>query len=221
MYISDSVEQIGDRYYIKATVSLTDCESGEKLENTAFTREPVARKGMDESQITGTASSYAKKYALNGLFCIDDCKDADTNECAKEIESKPITEYNCRKCGQVVIGAKKPYGTTATAAEVYAITGGLCLKCANEKGRMIIVEGSLRNNDYTDQNGVKHYSMNVQADSVAFGESKNSSGNQPQNTYQLQKTYKAAQQTLDNFNSNYNIGDLSGFEVLSDAEPPF
>lgn len=93
------------------------------------------------------------------------------------------------------------------------------------KGRMIIVEGSLRNNDYTDQNGVKHYSMNVQADGVAFGESKNSGGNQPQtipqNTYQPQKTYKATQQTLDNFNSNYNIGDLSGFEVLSDGEPPF
>lgn len=93
------------------------------------------------------------------------------------------------------------------------------------KGRMIIVEGSLRNNDYTDQNGVKHYSMNIQADSVAFGESKNSGGNQPQttpqNTYQPQKTYKATQQTLDNFNSNYNIGDLSGFEVLSDGEPPF
>jgi len=60
---------------------------------------------------------------------------------------------------------------------------------------------------------------------VAFGESKNSGGNQPQttpqNTYQPQKTYKATQQTLDNFNSNYNIGDLSGFEVLSDGEPPF
>jgi len=103
------------------------------------------------------------------------------------------------------------------------------------KGRMIIVEGSLRNNDYTDQNGVKHYSMNVQADSVAFGESKNSADGgqrnfapsaQPANTYHQpqttpQKTYKATQQTIDNFNSNYNIGDLSGFEVLSDEKPPF
>jgi len=135
MYISDSVEQIGDRYYIKATVSLTDCESGEKLENTAFAREPVAKKGMDESQITGTASSYARKYALNGLFCIDDCKDADTNECARETKNKPITEYNCQECGKVIIGAKKQDGTTASAAEVYAITGGLCLKCANERSK--------------------------------------------------------------------------------------
>lgn len=132
MYISDSVEQIGDRYYIKATVSLTDCESGEKLENTAFAREPVARKGMDESQITGTASSYARKYALNGLFCIDDCKDADTNECAKESENNPVAVYNCQKCGQVVKGFKRSDGTAVSAAETYSKTGGLCVKCANE-----------------------------------------------------------------------------------------
>lgn len=105
------------------------------------------------------------------------------------------------------------------------------------KGSMIIVEGSLRNNNYTDQNGVKHYSMIVQADSVNFGESKSAAGGgQPQqnyappaNTYPQTAppqtaqngSYKAKQTTLDNFNTNYNMGDLSDFEVLSDEATPF
>lgn len=67
------------RYYIKATAVLTDME-GNKIMNTGYAREEETKKGMDGSQITGTASSYARKYALNGLFCIDDTKDADTNE---------------------------------------------------------------------------------------------------------------------------------------------
>lgn len=100
------------------------------------------------------------------------------------------------------------------------------------KGKMIIVEGSLRNNNYTDQNGVKHYSMVVQADSVNFGESKGNQQNnqQQQNTYSqnVQQTVQtsaqvqmAHQNTLDNFNTNYNMGDLSDFEVLSDGDMPF
>ena len=102
------------------------------------------------------------------------------------------------------------------------------------KGKMIIVEGSIRNNNYTDKNGVKHYSMVVQADSVAFGESKGSQQNnqqQPQqNTYSqnVQQTVQtsaqvqmAHQNTLDNFETNMNIGNLSDFEVLSDGDMPF
>lgn len=74
--LTDEVVQIGDRYYVKATVSLV---SGEKtVSSTAYAREAQVKKGMDESQITGMASSYARKYALNGLFCIDDTRDADT-----------------------------------------------------------------------------------------------------------------------------------------------
>lgn len=77
--VADDIVLIGDRYYIKATATLWDSKGGEILaQTTAFAREPVAKKGMDESQITGAASSYARKYALNGLFCIDDTKDADT-----------------------------------------------------------------------------------------------------------------------------------------------
>ena len=78
--ISDEVVMIGERYYIKATASFIDPETGLKVDNCAWAREPNEKKGMDESQITGTASSYARKYALNGLLLIDDTKDADTDE---------------------------------------------------------------------------------------------------------------------------------------------
>lgn len=73
--LSDEVVVIGDRYYIKATAKVTD--GNDEIATTAFARESKDKKGMDESQITGSASSYARKYALNGLFCIDDTKDAD------------------------------------------------------------------------------------------------------------------------------------------------
>lgn len=73
--LSDEIVMIGDRFYIKATAKVTDGK--EEITTTAFARESKDKKGMDESQITGSASSYARKYALNGLFCIDDTKDAD------------------------------------------------------------------------------------------------------------------------------------------------
>lgn len=66
--------------YVEATATFVDVETGESVEVTAFAREPEIKKGMDSSQVTGTASSYARKYALNGLFLIDDTKDADTDE---------------------------------------------------------------------------------------------------------------------------------------------
>jgi hypothetical protein len=78
LVISDEIVLVGDRYYIKATATLKDVETGEIESSTAYAREALDKKGMDESQITGTASSYARKYALNGLLCIDDTKDADT-----------------------------------------------------------------------------------------------------------------------------------------------
>lgn len=76
--VSDAIEIFGDRVYVKATAIFADCESGETICNTAYAREQEEKKGMDEAQVTGAASSYARKYALNGLFCIDDVKDADT-----------------------------------------------------------------------------------------------------------------------------------------------
>ena len=84
--ISDEIVNIGDRYYVKATATLTQDKHEKSV--TAYAREAVNKKGMDEAQITGAASSYARKYALNGLFCIDDTKDADTTN----VNGNPI-EY--------------------------------------------------------------------------------------------------------------------------------
>ena len=88
--VSDEVVMIGERYYVKATAKVADGTN--EFSVTAYAREEETKKGMDGSQITGTASSYARKYALNGLFCIDDTKDADTNEYAEKTkgsEEKP------------------------------------------------------------------------------------------------------------------------------------
>ena len=80
LILLDDVMAVGNRFYVKAIARLTDNENGDSVEATAFAREPETNKGMSESQITGTASSYARKYALNGLFLLDDTKDADTDE---------------------------------------------------------------------------------------------------------------------------------------------
>ena len=78
MIISDEIEHIGERFYIKATIELFDVETGETIITSKLAREEETKKGMDASQLTGSTSSYATKYALNGLFLIDDTKDADT-----------------------------------------------------------------------------------------------------------------------------------------------
>ena len=89
--ISDEPVMIGDRFYIKATARLSDGK--ETFEVTAYARESVGKKGMDEAQVTGASSSYARKYALNGLFLIDDTKDADTNEFQEQTTGN-INELN-------------------------------------------------------------------------------------------------------------------------------
>lgn len=83
--IHDEVVQVGDRVYVKAVATLTDGK--ETYTASALAREAETKKGMDESQITGTASSYARKYCLNGLFLIDDTKDADTDEHQKQTQT--------------------------------------------------------------------------------------------------------------------------------------
>ena len=82
--VSDSIEMIGDRIYVKATAKFVECETGDTIENTAYARESLTKKGMDDSQVTGATSSYARKYALNGLLLVDDSKDADSMDNSKE-----------------------------------------------------------------------------------------------------------------------------------------
>lgn len=93
LLINDEIVQIGERYYVKATAKITD--GREIVSATAYAREPDTKKGMDESQITGATSSYARKYALNALLCIDDTKDADTMDNSKKpAQQTQETVYN-------------------------------------------------------------------------------------------------------------------------------
>ena len=90
MFITDSIEQVGNRIYIKATITLVNIEKPEEIiTTTAFAREEESKKGLDSSQLTGATSSYARKYALNALFAIDDTKDSDDDKGQK---------YYCEKC---------------------------------------------------------------------------------------------------------------------------
>lgn len=96
--ITDILTQIGDRYYVNAQAYFIDCEkAGEFIVTEAFAREPEEKKGMDAAQITGTASSYARKYALNGLLLIDDAKDPDTDEYKIEQDAKIAKAAGAKK----------------------------------------------------------------------------------------------------------------------------
>lgn len=97
--MSDEIVLIGDRYYVKATVKVVDVVTGESVQTSALAREAAQKKGMDESQVTGTASSYARKYALNGLFAIDDNRDADTDEYARQTSQNAAGARSTRNAG--------------------------------------------------------------------------------------------------------------------------
>jgi len=84
LLISDEMCAIGERYYLNAMATFIDIEDGEKIVSTASAREAETKKGMDDAQITGSTSSYARKYALNGMFAIDDTKDSDATNKGEE-----------------------------------------------------------------------------------------------------------------------------------------
>lgn len=95
--VRDAIIQVGDRYYVEATAYITDVEKpAEYIENKASAREEESKKGMDSSQVTGATSSYARKYALNGLLCIDDTKDTDSEEYQKS-EKKEVMITDSQK----------------------------------------------------------------------------------------------------------------------------
>ncbi|MFT9495853.1 ERF family protein [Anaerosolibacter sp.] len=103
LIINDEPLLIGERHYIKATARLIDIEKGEHIEVSALAREEDTKKGMDSSQITGSTSSYARKYALNGLFCIDDTKDSDaTNDHGKGNQNEAQNKRHSQKNNDVV-----------------------------------------------------------------------------------------------------------------------
>lgn len=135
--LSDSVELVGAKAYIKATASIVDvADPNGKVEVSAYAREPLDKKGMDDSQITGAASSYARKYALNGLFAIDDTKDADTADTGSAKKSskaaQPPAELDkvvCPQCGKQVISQADKSGKMRTPNEVLQMCGGVCIDC--------------------------------------------------------------------------------------------
>lgn len=89
--ISDEIVFINDRFYVKAIVKFIDSETEQFIESSALAREETEKKGQDAAQVTGSVSSYARKYALNGLFCIDDTKDSDTTNQHGKGDNKPVT----------------------------------------------------------------------------------------------------------------------------------
>ena len=94
--ISDDIVEVGGRVYVMATATIasTSCEGDDAVSTSGFAREAETKKGMDDAQITGSASSYARKYALNGLFAIDDTKDPDaTNDHGKSETKKQVTQF--------------------------------------------------------------------------------------------------------------------------------
>lgn len=105
--IEDELVLIGDRYYIKATVVFIDLESSESIKTTAYAREEESKKGMDGSQVTGASSSYARKYALNGLLLIDDTKDSDATNEGEAPEKKDDLNYEVNS-GSVGTGKPEP-----------------------------------------------------------------------------------------------------------------
>ena len=97
IYISDEIVTVLERFYVKATVTFIDAETGEKITNTAYAREEEDKKGMDGSQVTGSSSSYARKYALNGMFAIDDTKDSDFTNTTTKGDNTGLSEAQIKR----------------------------------------------------------------------------------------------------------------------------
>ena len=146
LVIADNLLQIGDRYYVESVATLHDLESKDHIEVTAYAREEETKKGMDGSQVTGASSSYARKYALNGLFCIDDAKDSDyTNgiqnapkaaqQAQKQPESvntrseqkTPQKGAKCQECGTWISDKVKEFCLKKFNAP-------LCMDCQKKHG---------------------------------------------------------------------------------------
>jgi len=117
LILSDSVINIGDRYYIQSTARLLDIEKLESIEVNGLARESLEKKGMDSSQITGATSSYARKYALNGLFNIDDTKDSDSREMTKKT-IKTATEQDVKKVNNTLDSIKEKQKIFTLAKEI-------------------------------------------------------------------------------------------------------
>lgn len=139
--LTDEIENIGDRFYVRASASFIDIENGAKVTVSALAREDLTKPKFDGSQVTGSASSYARKYALNGLFCIDDTKDADTLNNSKEYTQQkqptkpaqpPKQASNviiCPVCGKPVQPVRAKDGSGYIPADAIIKQYGKCPNC--------------------------------------------------------------------------------------------
>lgn len=153
LIIYDEIVMIGDRYYVKAMAKLYDQETTDYIEAYAFARESQAKKGMDDSQVTGATSSYARKYALNGLFNIDDTKDFDTNEAHQQNAQKGNTQQN-----------RQPQQQGLEQANLMANIDN-CLKKLKELGVDINSKGSI---DFINKYNNNLHDINIMTDSEKY-----------------------------------------------------
>ena len=145
--LTDNVVEVGGRVYVESTATVTDAETGEEVHTTAYAREEESKKGMDGSQVTGASSSYARKYALNGLFAIDDAKDSDatndgkdevnrTNSANSEKSAATTPRFRCEKCNAILTSYDHNGKTVPIRqhAEKSRMQFGrvLCLDCINK-----------------------------------------------------------------------------------------
>lgn len=143
--LSDDVIELNGRFYVKAIATFVDVETGESVVNNAFAREEDSKKGMDGSQITGTASSYARKYCLNGLFNIDDTKDADTDAYHRQTkqEEKPAEMVYVRKennCTEVLGNNNRWYSLESMSLELLnkVVNDSKYAQCHDEARRLMM-----------------------------------------------------------------------------------
>lgn len=155
LIISDHIHFIEGRFYIVATATVVDPNTGAAVTVNGFAREAESKKGMDDSQVTGSASSYARKYALNGLFAIDDTKDADTNEQRKEAAGRATAQakrdadeqrkdseirasnktneaIKCADCGKAITNHGKMSAQAIADGTVKTYGRALCYSCAEK-----------------------------------------------------------------------------------------
>ena len=140
--LSDEIVEVGGRVYVKATACLSDTKSADGFNEvkiaTAYAREAESKKGMDEAQVTGATSSYARKYALNGLFLLDDTKDADTDEYALQTKTEPkktaptpkaSVALICERCGKPISSAGKFPASKVAESTKAQVGKQMCLDC--------------------------------------------------------------------------------------------
>lgn len=148
LVLQDVIEVISERYYVKAIATIYDWDSDKSIVASAYARESLTKKGMDESQITGTSSSYARKYALNGLFNIDDTKDNDTNEAKEEQQNKPKEKKINKEQKEIITSYLNEFTKPIIGTKIKT-TGKNALSQLTESEANNVIE-YLRSNDYAE-----------------------------------------------------------------------